>query len=158
MEYKESSPHNKQRAIDFLISQLPVKEADSCPSCAQDAVPPDEFFADAMDYIIHLSQHDYEELMADIVVAYATPDYEEIVLNVNDKNRLSLIRFVVLINNRIKNERRTMPLLKFSTDTAETAGGFLLKNGENIIDCTLETLFEKKKASIGAEISRILSE
>ena len=160
MEHKKGNPQNKQKAIDFLITQLPVKETEpiSQSLCAQEQLPPDDFFSDALDYIVCLPQQEYEELLADIVVTYATPGYEEIVLNVDDKNRLSLIRFIVLINNRIKNEGRTMPLLKFSTDSVETAGGFLLKNGDEIIDCTLEALFKKKKVSIGAEISHILSE
>lgn len=102
----------------------------------------DNLFRAALEYIVALPQHDYEELLASIITAHMHPGYDEIVLNLRDKNRLSMIRFIVLMNNKRKSPEQGMPLLKISSEVIDAAGGCLLKNGADCVDCTLETLLK----------------
>ena len=163
MEYEKRNPLRIQQknALNYLLEQLPVKteiiSASPVLSEKEQKIL-DGFFATALEYIINLPQHEYEEFLADIVVSYADSGTEEMVLNLRDKNRLSLIRFIVLVNNRMKNKGRSIPLIKFSSEITDAAGGFLLKNGTKTVDCTLETLLAEKKTSLSDVLLAMLTE
>ena len=94
--------------------------------------------------ILSLPQDKYEEFLAELVSFYIEPGYDEMVLNLTDKNRLSLIRFIVLLNTKFKQAGKATTLVKISNDTIDSEFGFVLKNGENEIDCSAEKLLSEK--------------
>ncbi len=102
-------------------------------------------FNRAKERIVSMPQYDYEELLANLVVLHIQPGYDEIAFNLRDKNRLSLIRFIVLLNTKIKQSGRSMPLLRISPETIQAEAGFLLKRGNDTIDCTIDALLASKK-------------
>lgn len=95
---------------------------------------------DKLKKIVSMPQHEYEELLANLIVKFYRPGFNEIMFNLRDKNRLSLMRFIVMLNVKFKATGRVVPLLKIATDTTDSQGGFVLSNGTETIDCTLETL------------------
>ena len=95
---------------------------------------------DKLKKIVSMPQHEYEELLANLIVKFYRSGFNEIMFNLRDKNRLSLMRFIVMLNAKFKATGRVVPLLKIAAETADTQGGFVLSNGIETIDCTLETL------------------
>lgn len=96
--------------------------------------------------IVSMPQPEYEEFLANVITKYYKPGFDEIVFNLNDKNRLSLMRFIVMLNARFKEMGMIVPLLKFSDRTIDVQGGFELTNGTDSIDCSLETLIEQNES------------
>ena len=94
--------------------------------------------------IVSLPQDKYEEFLAELVSYYIEPGYDEMALNLNDKNRLSLIRFIVLLNAKFKEAGKASILVKISNEVIDSEGGFVLINGENRIDCSMESLLSEK--------------
>ena len=123
-------------------SPLPQRTASENALSEQEQSLLKDLFDKAVEHVASIPQYDYEELLANIITAHMRPGYDEIVLNLRDKNRLSMIRFIVLLNNKRKSPDQGMPLLKISSEVIDTAGGCLLKNGTDCIDCTLETLLK----------------
>ena len=101
---------------------------------------------DRIEDIASLQQQVYEELLANLIVHFYRPGFDTLLLNLRDKNRLSLMRFIVMLNAKFKAIGKIVPLLKIGGQSIETQGGFLLSNGEETIDCTLETLLKEHKA------------
>ncbi len=110
----------------------------------------------AKEIIVSMPQYDYEEFLANLVVLYIQPGYDEIAFNLRDKNRLSLIRFIVLLNTKIKQSGRSMPLLRISPETIDAEAGFLLKCGMQVIDCTVDALLASKKESLLPALAELL--
>lgn len=100
---------------------------------------------DRLQKIVSMPQHDYEELLANLIVKFYLPGFNEIQFNLRDKNRLSLMRFIVMLNAKFKATGRVVPLLKIAGETIESQGGFVLTNGTQTIDCTLETLLQNNE-------------
>lgn len=105
-------------------------------------------FLKAKETILNMSQHEYEDWLSGLVVEHIRPGFHELCLNVEDKNRLSLMRFIVLINKKAKGTGETIPLLNISKNTIETEAGFILRNGTDAIDCTIETLIKNAKEEV----------
>lgn len=105
-------------------------------------------FKEAEKTILNLSQHEYEDWLSYLVVEHIRPGFCELCLNLEDKNRLSLMRFIVLLSKKSKGTGETIPLLNISKDIIETKAGFILKNGSDEIDCTIETLIKKAKEEV----------
>ena len=95
---------------------------------------------DKLKKIVSMPQHEYEDRLANLIVKFYRSGFNEIMFNLRDKNRLSLMRFIVMLNAKFKATGRVVPLLKIAAETADTQGGFVLSNGIETIDCTLETL------------------
>lgn len=105
-------------------------------------------FKEAEDAILNMSQSAYEDWLSYLVVEHIRPGFHELCLNLEDKNRLSLMRFIVLVNKKSKESGEAIPLLNISKSTIETKAGFILKNGADEIDCTIETLIKKAKEEV----------
>lgn len=101
---------------------------------------------DRMKKIVSMPQQEYEELLANLIVKYYRPGFDEIQFNLRDKNRLSLMRFIVMLNAKFKATGRVVPLLKIAAQTADIQGGFVLADGTNTIDCTLATLLQNDES------------
>ena len=148
------------QAMELLLRHLSAQATDTEPTPtlnSQEEQILDAFFKEALARIVSMPQHDYEELLANIVVAYAKPECVEMTFNIRDKNRLSLIRFIVLMNNKIKQSGRILPLMKISADTVDAEGGFLLKGDGVCIDCTLEALLLQARTRLAPELLALLS-
>ncbi len=102
--------------------------------------------------IKNMKQSAYEEWIADTIVKVATEDVDEIVFNLNDKNRLSLISFIVTLNSKIKASGKKLPLLKIAKDVIDSSGGFILRGKNTEIDCSLETLLNGNNEELKADI------
>lgn len=148
MEHKQAFLEKQKQAISCLLTHLYAETNASQQALSENTFPWHErpllgdLFHAALEHVVSMPQYDYEELLANIITAHMRPGYDEIVLNLRDKNRLSMIRFIVLLNNKRKSPEQGMPLLKISSEITDAAGGCLLKNGADCIDCTLETLLE----------------
>ncbi len=112
-------------------------------------------FEEAEKAILSMSQHAYEDWLSHLVVEHIRPGFHELCLNLEDKNRLSLMRFIVLVNKKSKDTGETIPLLKISKDIIETKAGFILKNGAEKIDCTIETLMKRAKEEVLEDVSSL---
>lgn len=138
----------QKQAIACLLAHLAAGEISPRQAAPESVLTEHEqtilcdLFHAAIEHVVTMPQYDYEELLANIITAHMRPGYDEIVLNLRDKNRLSMIRFIVLLNNKRKSPDQGMPLLKISSEVIDAAGGCLLKNGADCIDCTLETLLK----------------
>ncbi len=155
LQHSEKTNQAMELLMKHLNTQTP-KALQAPTLTEQEEKLLDAFFTEALARIVSMPQHEYEELLANIVVAYAKPECSEIVFNIRDKNRLSLIRFIVLMNSKIKQSGRALPLMKMSAETVDTEGGFLLKGGDVHIDCTLETLLAQAKAQIAPDLLALL--
>lgn len=100
---------------------------------------------DKMQRIVSMPQQEYEELLANLIVKYYRTGYNELLFNLRDKNRLSLMRFIVMLNAKFKAKGMIVPLLKISGKTIDSQGGFMLTNGVDTVDCTFETLLNKQE-------------
>lgn len=96
--------------------------------------------------IVSMQQQEYEELLANLIVHFYRPGYDTFFLNLRDKNRLSLMRFIVMLNAKFKATGKVVPLLKIAGEGIDAQGGFILSNGVGTIDCTLETLLKEHEA------------
>lgn len=105
-------------------------------------------FQKAKEKVVTMPQHEYEEWLAHLVVTHIKPGFDKISFNLRDKNRLSLMRFIVLLNTKAKGLGEAMPLLNIARDTVDTEAGFVLKNGDSEIDCTIEFLIEQAKQEV----------
>lgn len=154
----------QQEAIAYILAKLYEKEdcllqdTSETPLTEEENTRLDALMEQALEHITTMRQYDYEELLASMVAAYFVPGYEEIVFNLEDKNRLSLIRFIVLINNKMKNAGRVMPLFNISNQTIDAKGGFLLKSGTDCIDCTIETLLAEKKRPLAPVLLNLITD
>jgi len=99
----------------------------------------------ALTALFSMPQHTYEEWLADLIVKYYRPGFDYISFNITDKNRISLIRFIVLLNAKFKEKGMVVPLLKIAHDTVDTEAGFVLLNEDARIDCTLDALLLAKE-------------
>ena len=97
-------------------------------------------FDERIKTIANMPQNDYEDLLVRIIAKHHKEGFNEVLFNLRDKNRLSLMRFIVSLNAKFKELGKVVPLLKISATTIDSVGGFHLTNGENVIDCSLETL------------------
>lgn len=102
--------------------------------------------------IISKEQVEYEELLSNLVVKYYSEGFNEILFNLRDKNRLSLMRFIVMLNTKFKATGRIVPLINISSRVIETEGGFMLTDGEKTIDCTLETLIKNDEELLSVNL------
>ena len=155
LQHSETTNQAMDLLLEYLCSRTPVT------SQAPALIPQEEqlldaFFTEALARIVSMPQHEYEELLANIVVAYAESECDEMVFNIRDKNRLSLIRFIVLMDSKIKQSGRTLSLMKMSAETVDAEGGFLLVGKDVRIDCTLETLLAQAKAQIAPDLLALL--
>lgn len=100
---------------------------------------------DRIKEIVSMEQSAYEELLANLIVKFYRPGFDEILLNLQDKNRLSLMRFIVMLNTKFKAINKIVPLLKISAKTIDAQGGFVLTNNAESIDCTIETLLQNNE-------------
>jgi len=96
--------------------------------------------------IVSMQQQEYEDLLANLIVNFYRPGFDTIFLNLRDKNRLSLMRFIVILNAKFKATGKIVPLLKIAGEIIDAQGGFVLSNGVETIDCTLETLLTEHEA------------
>lgn len=103
-----------------------------------------EYALSLKEKILSLSQDKYEEFLAELVSFYIEPGYDEMLLNLNDKNRLSLIRFIVLLNTKFKQAGKATTLVKISNTVIDSPAGFVLTNGKSKIDCSLDALLTDK--------------
>lgn len=103
-----------------------------------------EYALNLKEKILSLPQDKYEEFLSELVSHYIEPGYDEMILNLNDKNRLSLIRFIVLLNTKFKQLGKATMLVKISNTVIDTKAGFILTDGKNKIDCSLESLLTDK--------------
>lgn len=148
-----NSDNTQEKRADSIASARRQAEK-MIKNARQEAI--ERCFLKAKEKLISLPQYDYEEFLANLIVKNYRPGYDEIMFNIRDKNRLSLIRFIVLLNNKFKSMGKIVPLIKISSKTIDTEGGFVLKNGDNKIDCTVETLLKSKAEILTPPLSEIL--
>ena len=140
-----STAEEAAKKAEELLYELKLSAVERCFQLAEER-------------ILSLSQYDYEDWLASLIVRYEQPGYDTLAFNINDKNRLSMIRFIVSINNKLKGTGRSVPLFKIARHTIDTKAGFYLLNGESVIDCTIETLLANQKVSLTQELLKILFE
>lgn len=114
-------------------------------------------FQKVYDTVYSMPLSDYEELLTELI-AGAADGGEAIVLSQRDQERISLLRFLVAVNSRLKREGLDAPGLTMSEDVMEEDCGFLLKKGEVTTNCSLSALLAAKRESLEISLSKILFE
>ena len=99
--------------------------------------------------------YDYEELLCDLIARVADGG-EEILLCQRDRDRISLLRFLVMVNNKLKLEGLDTPGLLMSDEVLEADGGFVLKKGDITVNCSLKMLLSEKREVLEGSLAAIL--
>ncbi len=116
----------------------------------------DQCFEKAKQEIINMPLSDYEELMVELIVASSEEGDEEIIFNTRDSGRISLLRFLVRVNSKLKADGVKAPRMLISEDNINASGGFLLKKGDIVVNNTIEALLAAKREQLEVELAAIL--
>jgi V/A-type H+-transporting ATPase subunit E len=114
----------------------------------------DEAFQKALEKLCGIPDHEYQKLLEKMIVDAAGKEGGEILLSEKDMKRID--------GNFLDNINRCLAglgkggQLTLSGQTANTAGGFVLKSGEMEINSTFEIVFGMLRTELEGEVVRIL--
>ena len=113
-----------------------------------------EAFALALDKIKNMKKDAFEKLMTDLMVNLIETGDEVVIINEEDKKRLSP-DFIYYVNRTVAKEE--VPCnVTMSDEVRDIPSGFILKRGDIEINATFEALLHQKKDALSAEVVKIL--
>ena len=113
-----------------------------------------ESFALALRKLGEMPESDYVAFLAKLAAAASVTGEEELVLNAKDRAAVGA-KAVEAANAALKAEGRTAKLT-LSADTADIAGGLLLRRGNIEANCSTELLVDLCRDEMAAELSDVL--
>lgn len=116
----------------------------------------DDAMEKAKEAILNMPAAEYEEFLATQIVSAADSGNEAIVLTNRDHDRISLLRFLVTVNTKLKQDGIKDAKLTISSEILEAESGFLLKKGDIVIDNSLDKLLKSKRDELEIELSSLL--
>ena len=109
-----------------------------------------EVFDEAEKKLISLPDAQYVDTITKIAVKNALPEEGTIIFSAADKKRLPS-SFEVDLNSKLKGGK-----LKVSSDTIDTAGGFILSYGGIEQNCTFKALIDAEREKLTDKVSKVL--
>lgn len=149
----EEAEKEAQRAHERVISAAELAAGQELLRVRQSLLA--DCFQKAHEAILFMPVYDYEELLCDLIARVADGG-EEILLCQRDRDRISLLRFLVMVNNKLKLEGLDTPGLLMSDEVLEADGGFVLKKGDITVNCSLKMLLSEKREVLEGSLAAIL--
>lgn len=140
MEQKRivAAAHMEERRLLLAVKQELIEEA----------------FQAALLKIRSLNDDEFERLMAALMVNLIETGDETVIINEQDKKRLSA-DFIYYVNRTIEKEQ--VPChVTMSEEQRDMASGFILKRGNVEINATFEALLRQQRDTLSGEIVKIL--
>ena len=113
-----------------------------------------EAFAQAIEAVVNLPKSEYIAFLAAMAAEAAVKGDEEIVLNARDKAEVG--EALIKEANALLKSRGRTDALRLAVDTAEIAGGFVLRGGNIEVNCAVETLVQLHRAALSSQVAEIL--
>jgi V/A-type H+-transporting ATPase subunit E len=147
---REGEKENEQRAsrID-RTAQLDAKRA--VLAMKQDLVS--QAFAMAEKKIAQMSEADYVSFLVRQVGKAASTGKEEIILNAEDRTKCGAK--LVEQANQVLGAKGALTL---SAETRPMIGGFILKQGDIEVNCTVDMMLELSRGTLAAQVAEVLFE
>ncbi|AEE92206.1 V-type proton ATPase subunit E [Tepidanaerobacter acetatoxydans Re1] len=116
----------------------------------------DEVFEKAKAKLKNMSDEDYSNLIAEMLLKSVVTGNEEVVISEDDKNRITP-DFIKKINEKLKSMGK-QGNLRISETPGKMIGGFILKSEDMEINCTFDSLINMEREELETEIAKILFE
>lgn len=113
-----------------------------------------ETFQRAFEDIRNLDDNDYRKFIRELILEVAGEDKGEIFISGRDEKRIDS-SLIDEINKTLKRQDKSATL-KLARENASIDGGFILKMGQVEMNCSLSSLFKKKREELESEVSAIL--
>lgn len=109
---------------------------------------------EAVNRICDLPGEEYADFLARLAGNSALTGEEEIILNARDSGAIG--KAVVKGANEILKKRGIMPKLTLSGTVGDFKGGLLVKQGDIVVNCRVETLIEMNRDKLASQVAEIL--
>ena len=109
---------------------------------------------ESVDRICDLPEAEYTAFLAKLAGNAAFTGEEEIIFNSRDKSGCA--KAVIKGANEILSNRRLPQNLSISSKTGKFKGGLMVKQGDIVTNCTVETLVEMSREKLSTQIAEIL--
>ncbi|WP_213975615.1 V-type ATP synthase subunit E [Tepidanaerobacter acetatoxydans] len=116
----------------------------------------DEVFEKAKAKLKNMSDEDYRNLIAEMLLKSVVTGNEEVVISEDDKNRITP-DFIKKINEKLKSMGK-QGNLRISETPGKMIGGLILKSEDMEINCTFDSLIKMEREELETEIAKILFE
>ncbi len=116
----------------------------------------DEVFEKAKAKLKNMSDEDYRNLIAEMLLKSVVTGNEEVVISEDDKNRITP-DFIKKINEKLKSMGK-QGNLRISETPGKMIGGLILKSEDMEINCTFDSLINMEREELETEIAKILFE
>lgn len=116
----------------------------------------DEVFEKAKAKLKNMSDEDYRNLIAEMLLKSVVTGNEEVVISEDDKNRITP-DFIKKINEKLKSMGK-LGNLRISETPGKMIGGLILKSEDMEINCTFDSLINMEREELETEIAKILFE
>lgn len=113
-----------------------------------------EVFSMANQKINSMSPEEYRNVLADMILRLMPKGDEEIIVSEEDRQKLGSA-FIEIVNSRLEN-KGIKGNMKYSIETRETGGGFILKSGNIETNSSFSSILRMKYNDIEAEIIKVL--
>lgn len=104
--------------------------------------------------ICSLPDPDYTAFLVKLAADASFTGQEEIILNAKDKNTVG--KAVVKGANELLKKRGILPKLTLSDTAGDFKGGLLVKQGDIVVNCCVETLIETNRDKLASQVAEIL--
>lgn len=145
---KEEAEELKKRLI--AISELEARK--KILNAKQEAI--EEVFSRALLKLQELPDDKYEDIIIDMVVNSVRSGDETIIISKRDKMRLSS-DFISKINERLAG-KGIKGNIRFSDQTKEMSGGFILKSGNIELNNSFDAIVKMRRDDIEAQVVKIM--
>lgn len=150
---REGEKENRQRASRIeRTAQLESKR--SILTMKQEMVS--KAFELAKEKIAQMPQADYVDFLVKQVAQAASSGREMLILNQQDRQRCG--KQVVEAANEALKAKGLAGALSLSEETRPMTGGFVLKQGDVEVNCTVDLLLELARGELAAQVAEVLFE
>lgn len=150
-ERNELSARNEKNAAEReerLVSVAQMESRKVILAAKQEMV--EKAYQRAGEKLRNMSQQDYVEVLAKLLVRASSTKKEEVVFSAKDAGEVGA-KAVQKANELLKDGTLTV-----SKEHREISGGFILKNGNIEVNCTFDTLVRLQKAeTAGAVVNKL---
>lgn len=108
----------------------------------------------AADRICNLPEDEYVAFLAKLASGAAVTGEEEIILN--DKDRSAVGKAVVKAANDSLKKRGIQPKFSLSDTVGDFKGGLVVKQGDIVVNCCVETMIEMSRDRLASQVAEIL--
>lgn len=115
-----------------------------------------EAFAEACGAILSMPAEDYVVFLAQLAAEASSNGMEEVVFNAKDKAECA--KEVCKKANELIAAKGGIGKLTVSEDTADIAGGLIIRQGGIEANCSIEKMIEQSRSSMSAEVAAVLFE